>query len=231
MSCIICSIYWIIYSFFEIELLNNVSNWNCSIFEYFQTIVNCQEIYSVCNISIHRFCIILYNNKLLFKSRQWVFTCIGIQWLLGMICPLPLFTIFGQSCENINEPLWLRLYILLIVLVIPSILFLLINIFIVLHARSSRQRVAPIATINQEKLTYRRDIRLIKRMLILLLIFLFGWSPVYIVFAIQNTYSLSVQILKLLATVGVLAEIINLFLYNRKVLIFLKNNCLHCRNM
>jgi hypothetical protein len=123
-----------------------------------------------------------------------------------------------------NQALWLRIYILLIVLIIPSTLFFLINIFILMHARSSRQRVAPT---NPAMLTSHRDIRLTKRMLILLLIFLFGWSPVYIVFSIQNSYSIWVEVLKLVAAFGLLGEIINLFLFNRKVSLFLKNKFLN----
>ncbi len=121
-----------------------------------------------------------------------------------------------------NQALWLRIYIVLIVLIIPSTLFLLINIFILMHARSSKRRVAPTTTTaNQTMLTTHRDIRLTKRMLILLLIFLFGWSPVYILFSIQNSYSIWVEVLKLVAAFGLLGEIINLFLFNRKVSLFL----------
>lgn len=96
MSCIVCSIYWSVYSVLQIVFLNDLPNWNCVLFQYFQTIVNCQEIYALCNVSINRFCIILYNNKLLFKTQRWVFICIGIQWLIGMIMPLPLLVVNGQ---------------------------------------------------------------------------------------------------------------------------------------
>jgi len=126
-----------------------------------------------------------------------------------------------------DQALWLRIYVVLIVLIIPSTLFLLINIFILMHARSSRRRVAPTTTTNPAMLSSHRDIRLTKRMLILLLIFLFGWSPVYIVFSIQNSYSIWVEVLKLVAAFGLLGEIINLFLFNRKVSLFLKNKFLN----
>jgi hypothetical protein len=95
-TCIVCSVYWTIYSVLQLVLSNDLNSWDCALFQYIQTIVNCQEIYAIFNVSINRFFIILYNNKPLFKTRRWVLTCIGIQWLIGMILPLPLFSITGQ---------------------------------------------------------------------------------------------------------------------------------------
>jgi hypothetical protein len=95
-TCIVCCMYWLIYNIIQMVFLDDLANWDCVLFQYFQTIVNCQEIYSLCNVSINRFCIIRYHNKLLFKTRRWILTCIVIQWLIGMILPLPLFTISGQ---------------------------------------------------------------------------------------------------------------------------------------
>ncbi len=102
-SCIVCCIYWLIYNILQMVFLDDLANWDCVLFQYFQTIVNCQEIYSLCNVSVNRFCIILYHNKLLFKTRRWILTCIVIQWLIGMILPLPLFTISGQVFVNPKE--------------------------------------------------------------------------------------------------------------------------------
>ena len=85
-----------IYEILLMVLPDDLNKWNCVLFQYFQTLVNLQEVYALCNVSINRLCIILYNNKLLFKTRRWVFTCIGTQWLIGMIMPLPLFVINGQ---------------------------------------------------------------------------------------------------------------------------------------
>jgi len=99
-TCIVCSIYWTIYCVLQLVLSDDLDSWSCVLFQYFQTIVNCQEIYALFNVSINRFFIILYNNKLLFKTRGWVLTCIGIQWLIGMILPLPLFSITGQVIIN-----------------------------------------------------------------------------------------------------------------------------------
>jgi hypothetical protein len=96
-SCIICSVYWTMYTVLQMVMLEELTKWDCVLFQYFQTFVNCQEIYALCNVSINRFCIILYNNKRLLRIQKWVFTCIGIQWLIGVILPLPLFSITGQA--------------------------------------------------------------------------------------------------------------------------------------
>ena len=95
-SCSICALYWTIYYILHVVLLDDLNNWNCVLFQYFQTIVNFQEIYAVCNVSINRFCIILYNNKLLFKTQRWAFICISFQWLMGFILSLPLISVNGQ---------------------------------------------------------------------------------------------------------------------------------------
>jgi len=95
--------YWLIYDILQMVFLDDIANWNCVLFQYFQTVVNCQEIYSLCNVSINRFCIILYHNKPLFKTQRWILTCIVIQWLIGVILPLPFFTISGQVIVNPKE--------------------------------------------------------------------------------------------------------------------------------
>lgn len=125
----------------------------------------------------------------------------------------------------------MRIYVLSIVLIIPTALFLVINTFILIHAHSSHGRVAPTNTANGISLVNNRDIRVTKRMIILLSLFLLGWSPVYILFTIQNSYSVWVEILKLLAEFSLLAEVVNLFLYNRKVSLYLKGKFLHYMNI
>ena len=128
-----------------------------------------------------------------------------------------------------SQPIWLRSYILLIVIIIPSSFFLFINGKILIYAHSSRRRVTPLNN-NENILSNNRDIRLAKRMLILLLIFLIGWCPVYILFTIENTYSVTVEILKFLAQLSLLGEIINLFVFNRKLRIYLKEKFLNYIN-
>ena len=95
-SAIVCSTYWIIFCSLQLESLDNPAGWNCLLLQYFQTFVNGQEIYSLCVISINRFCYILYSNKILFRTRRWAYICIGSQWLLGTILPLPTFAMPGE---------------------------------------------------------------------------------------------------------------------------------------
>ena len=95
-SAIICSIYWIVFCILQLKSLDNPTGWNCVVLQYFQTFVNGQEIYSLCVISINRLCFIVYNNKILFRTRRWAYICIGSQWLLGVILPLPTFVMPGE---------------------------------------------------------------------------------------------------------------------------------------
>ena len=90
-SAIVCSMYWIFFCILQLKSLENPIGWNCILLQYFQTFVNGQEIYSLCVISINRFCLVLYHNRILFKTRRWTYICIGSQWLLGAILPLPTF--------------------------------------------------------------------------------------------------------------------------------------------
>jgi hypothetical protein len=54
-TCIVCSIYWTIYCVLQLVLSDELDSWSCVLFQYFQTIVNCQEIYALFNVSINRF--------------------------------------------------------------------------------------------------------------------------------------------------------------------------------
>jgi hypothetical protein len=101
-SAIICSTYWIIFCILQVKSLDKPTGWNCLLLQYFQTFVNGQEIYSLCVISINRFCFILYNNKVLFRTRRWSYICIGSQWLIGMILPLVTFVMPEQVIFPFN---------------------------------------------------------------------------------------------------------------------------------
>lgn len=116
----------------------------------------------------------------------------------------------------------------MIVLIIPIIVFLIVNSIILYHAHTARRRIAPMNNMLPDN---NRDIRLIKRMIILILLFTMGWGPVYILLTIQNSSSsIWFEIFKFLAELSLLGEMINLFLYNREIRLYVKEKFFYYMN-
>jgi len=115
------------------------------------------------------------------------------------------------------------------IVIIPAIICFINNMIIFNHVRLSTNRVQPasIAALNnQYQHTHRRDLHLLRHMIIMLCIFVGGWSPIYlyiiIVFNINFT-SVIVSVLILLAEISLLFDIINLFLYNHELRRYLQD--------
>jgi hypothetical protein len=68
-------------------------------------------------------------------------------------------------------------------------------------------------------------------MLILFFLFVIGWGPVYIMVVVYEQFGLVFEALKLVAEFGMFSDIINLFLYNREVRVYLKQYFLHRVNI
>lgn len=94
---------------------------------------------------------------------------------------------------------------MVLIVLVPSLILLMINFLIFLFVRSSTKRIQPqqfsVATITQSssnqiqrsKLS-RRDLRLLKQMVFMFLIFVGGWGPVYI-FLLFNDFTAMVPLL------------------------------------
>ena len=66
-----------------------ISQQRCSVLNSVETILNCYAIYSLCSVSIYRFCSIHYSNRLLFRTRRWVCFSILITWFTTICLTLP----------------------------------------------------------------------------------------------------------------------------------------------
>jgi hypothetical protein len=111
------------------------------------------------------------------------------------------------------------IYAFLIVVIVPSLICLIINIIIFSYVRSSTKRVNPSSatTIASSPLCInRRDLRLLRHMIVMLCIFVGGWAPSYVYsFVAKTTFNNTVfLILIVLAELSITVDIINLFLYN-----------------
>ena len=57
----------------------------CVILEYVTITFNFLLVYSFITVIFNRYLTIVYPLKLFFRTRSWVFVCIGIAWLVGII--------------------------------------------------------------------------------------------------------------------------------------------------
>ena len=119
----------------------------------------------------------------------------------------------------------------MIVAIIPSILFFLLNALILSHSRSSTRRVASSIIVHHVSLAQNRDTRLIKTMSIIFCLFVVGWGPVYVLITFYEQFGVPFEILKLLAEFILFSDIVNLYLFNRELRLYLKQRILNYMNV
>ncbi|CAF3598023.1 unnamed protein product [Adineta steineri] len=185
---LITATYWIIdyilHGFFAASFRNTVLL--RVFFQYWETLVNCLALYGFVTISVNRCFAVVYPQKRFFKKLSWCFISAGIQWMLGFILPIPVFVGTYMVYLQGNPLLvpWLGPYIFFVVLVIPAVVFVISNGIIYFTVRASSRRVHTITenssgNFSIERLS-SRDIRLLKHMVFVFIIYLTGWSPIYI---------------------------------------------------
>jgi hypothetical protein len=125
------------------------------------------------------------------------------------------------------------------IIVIPLVLCLVSNIIIFIHVYSSSHRIQPVARSaagtgdndQQRPRISRRDIHLLKHMILMLSSFILGWSPIYLVSALANQISVSpltYQLLSFLSQISICFNMIDLFLYNHELRRYLRQTILRC---
>lgn len=143
--------------------------------------------------------------------------------------------IYFQYCSPAQ---WMKYYSLVVVIIIPLLTCIIVNGLIFRHVRASTLRVQPQSGISvtaitngqQAKLS-RRDIHLLRHMVLMLIIFIIGWVPLYIVLIVVNPYfeAVLVNCLTILAQITIFCDVLNLFIYNRLVSEFLRDLIWKCR--
>ena len=127
-------------------------------------------------------------------------------------------------------------YTLAIIIVVPLSVNLVINIIIFKYVQSSTRRIQPtirsITENNDQSIKFsRRDIRLLRHMVIIFFVFVVGWSPIYITLVIMNYVPVStftLRILSVLAEISLLCDMIDLFLYSHELRQYLQRTLLPC---
>jgi hypothetical protein len=132
----------------------------------------------------------------------------------------------------------MQYYTLVIIIVIPVSICLVMNIIIFKYVQSSTRRIQPETLAlstnhrnNQQPTLSRRDVHLLRHMIIMFLVFIVGWGPIYITSVIMTQISVSIltlRILSLLAELSLLCDIIDLFLYSHELRKHLQRVCLPC---
>jgi len=138
----------------------------------------------------------------------------------------------------ITAPFWLVIYNMFIIFILPSILNAFFNIKIFLKVHSSSRRINAEASMTQigggnSNRHSIRDIRLLKHMLFIFVIYIIGWVPIYILLIVDPNQLAPLWIymlLRILPALSFLIDIVDLFFYNRELRQYLKEklwNCFH----
>ncbi|CAF1191822.1 unnamed protein product [Adineta steineri] len=196
----------------------------CIIFNYFEVMPNLQVSLAIVEASVNRMCSTVYHTKPFLRTKKWATICIASQWSTGIILSLPTI-LFDES--NCGEQLWRRIYKFIIIVIIPSIICLVNNIMIFKYVRSSTNRIQTSlenAKNNQQQHQHqhlsRRDLHLLRHMIVMFCIFVVGWSPINLYSVFVNVGSITstiVSIFILLGDLSLLIDISNLFLYNHEL--------------
>jgi hypothetical protein len=120
--------------------------------------------------------------------------------------------------------------------VVPSLLNTVFNVLIFKHARDSTRRVQPKpnsrisnASNNQQRRISRREISLLKQMILMFCIFIAGWTPVYgILLSGANFNAIAFRCFVIVCEMAMLAITINFFICNHEIKEYFINKIRQC---
>jgi len=121
-----------------------------------------------------------------------------------------------------------RIYVLIIIIVIPAISLAIINSIIFIYARRSTRRVRPTNGENANAPALnQRDAHLLKHMIFMFAVFICSWTPIYIIKAISLSSAvfspITLQILQTVPPLSIFIDVADLFLYNHELRKYLTN--------
>ncbi|CAF1242105.1 unnamed protein product [Adineta steineri] len=196
----------------------------------------CLVVHSLVAIVISRCFTICFPMKRFFKSKTWTYLSIIAQWIFGSLMSIPILLDCLKGCSD-GIPLysWIFFYYLLVIVIIPVIFFIIFNGIIIVSARLSSRRVhaTTIATAPRTNTTHQqhhRDIKLLKHILFLFFVFIFGWAPTYIATFLQDPFIpwWVYDVLQIPPTFTVIIQTVDLFIYNREVRQYWKERINRC---
>ncbi|UJR20235.1 hypothetical protein I4U23_023366 [Adineta vaga] len=190
LSTILCCSYWtFVYIITRINPRYFYSIKLCVFTLYGETMFTLQVPLSLIIVSINRLCFIRYNIGIYFKQKYSIFISLISQWMIGIILPLVLLI---RDRTNCFVPTWMRYYTFIIMIILPLCLSIIINSIIFVHVRSSTNRIhTEITPVSNQQRISRRDIHLLRHMILMLLVFVIGWCPIYIISILLNYMTLN----------------------------------------
>jgi hypothetical protein len=131
-------------------------------------------------------------------------------------------------------PLWIRVYRLLVIVILPSMLNGIFNLLIFLKVKLSTQRLSTgtmeVSIIqSKRKCLNSRDVCLLKHMIFLHIVFVIGWAPITLLSIIEIYIKIPVLVylfIRLLPPISLLIDILDLFLYNHELRQYFKEQYL-----
>ncbi|CAF1201801.1 unnamed protein product [Adineta steineri] len=231
-AIICCAVYWtliLIVGFFYPVLYNGKV---CIIFNYLQMVSNLQVSLAIVGASVNRLCSIVYHTKPFLRTKKWAIISIATQWAVGIILSLLNLPFNDSSCD---QQLWKKIYKYVMVVIIPSIICLVNNMMIFKYVRSSTNRIQTSLedaknNAHQRQHLSRRDLHLLRHMIVMFCIFVAGWSPAYLYTVFTNLPSFTsiiVSMFILLSELSLLAVISDLFLYNHELRRYFREKIFH----
>ena len=122
-SIFFCSIYWsVAFTMIKVDIRQFYNRTTCSLVFYVQLMCTLQVALALIVVSVHRLCCVIYSNSRFSDSKHWIWTCIGCQWLAGLILSFPAFIRDGpvniflkEYCQDyrtiLNESVFKKLII------------------------------------------------------------------------------------------------------------------------
>ncbi|UJR19251.1 hypothetical protein I4U23_022379 [Adineta vaga] len=232
----LCVVFWAIYFIMNTWYIDIFwTEKSCLLISYLQTTFNCLFIYSTCIASLNRLFAIVYQSKVLFRTKKWVMICISIQWSISIIIPLPHFRSSSQHCFTSGPGLIQQIYSLFIVSILPSIFLIITNIIIFINVHRSTRRVHSMKNDQDQSCStlHPRDAKLLKHMIFMFVVFFCGWTSIYIVGLVdwseKDITYVVLHSVAMLPPICFAINIIDLFLYNHELRTYysnkLRNRC------
>ncbi|CAF0747128.1 unnamed protein product [Adineta steineri] len=228
------SIFWIIdfviFGFFDASI-QNIALLRVY-FQYLEPMFNCLGLYGFVTISVNRCFAVVYPHKGFFKKLSWCFISAGISWMVAIILPIPIFVACYEAYiqgKLLRVNTWIGLYSFFIILILPAVIFTISNGIIYFTVRAFSRRVNTITENTSGNFSIEclssRDIRLLKHIVFVFIIYMTGWSPAYIATAADATVDMPDWLLYLLilpAGVSFVILLVDLLWYNHEIRKYLK---------
>jgi len=181
--------------------------------------------------SFHRLLAIRYFSKRILRSNHELIITVIICWIIGIVLTIPHGIRDDSQCILNENPLWIQIYTLITVIILPSSIVCGCNTSILLYIRQISRRIE---VLNNNKsntnVSRRRDAYVSKIMLLKFLLFVIGWLPIFfgqVFFSGDNRLSNGVLLsCQFLLYFSLLCNVILLIYSNKPVRQYIKEKCL-----